>query len=50
MTVPILAVHPLPCPPGWDLFSQKVRREYVDELADRGVRVDWPTDDRSETG
>lgn len=48
MTVPILAIIPLPVPPGWALFSAAVRRAYVVQLAARGVRVDWPLDERTD--
>jgi hypothetical protein len=39
---PVLAVLPVPPPPGWDLLRTDLRSAYLEALAAAGLRVDWP--------
>jgi hypothetical protein len=41
--VPVLAVVPIPPPPGWALLRPDLRADYVRTLAGLGIRVNWPT-------
>lgn len=41
--MPVLAVVPIPPPPGWALLRPDLRLDYVRTLATHGIRVTWPT-------